>query len=84
MTEWLHIELSYGRVTKATLETAAGVRAVPEMVGQMQFYVDAVDREGGRVCLVVADDYEDAIRKAETARRDFDIDTPVKDTVAGA
>lgn len=80
---WDHIELSAGKVTSSTIEGAAGVRNVPSDIGKVWFYVDAVEVDGTRLCLASSEDYERAIRAAEAARIDFEIDAPVKDTVAG-
>lgn len=81
---WSHIELTAGTITASTIEDSEGVRQNFSDIGKFIFFVDAVDTNGGRLGLDSSEDYESAIRSAEEARLDFEIDFPVKDTVAGS
>lgn len=82
MTSWSHIELSAGTVTAATIENSEGVRVLLDHLGQFRFFIDAVEATGERLVLDSCADYETAIRLAERARLDFEIDHPVRDIVA--
>ena len=84
LARWSHIELSSGTVTSASVESSEGVRALPGEVGKLIFVVEAVGAADVRLCLDSSSDYESAVRLAEQARVDFDIDFPVKDTVRGS
>ncbi len=84
MSSWSHIELSAGTVTASTIEDAEGVRALPDEIGKFMFFVDAVEVDGGRLSLDSTDDYETAIRLAEAARNDLEIDFPVRDNGVGS
>lgn len=81
--DWSHIELSAGTVTDAYIDGAEGRRALPAEIGQLRFFIDAIDVRGGRLGLDIAEDYEAAIRLAELARVDLQIDFPVRDNVVG-
>jgi hypothetical protein len=81
--DWSHIELTAGTVAAPTMEDATGVHPTPEDIGKFKFFVDAVDTDGTRLGLYSGEDYEDAIREAEAARVDFEIDHPVRDRVLG-
>lgn len=83
VAEWSHIELSAGTITDATIETSEGVRALLDEVGQFQFFIEAVDADSWRLGLGSCADYVTAIRLAEEARLDFEIDFPVRDNVVG-
>jgi hypothetical protein len=83
-SEWSHIELSSATVTEAYIEDAKGKRHLLTEIGQFRFFIDAVEKDGGRLGLDSCADYEDAIRRAEQARVDFEIDHPVLDKVVGA
>ena len=82
--KWSHIELSGGTVTSSTTEGTEGIRQNFSDIGKFMFFIDAVETDGGRLGLDSCEDYENAIRLAEAARVDFEIDFPVKDTVAGS
>lgn len=81
---WSHIELSAGTVTSSTIEGSEGIRQVFSEIGKFMFFVTAVEDNGGRLGLDSCEDYEAAIRSAEEARIDFEIDFPVRDMVAGS
>lgn len=84
VAQWSHIELSAGTVTSSTIEGEHGVRQVFSDVGKFMFYVDAVEVGGTRLGLNSCENYESAIRLAEAARVDFEINLPVKDNVVGS
>lgn len=79
-----HIEISGGIVRDATIRGQHGTRTLPDEVGSYQFFVELVAADGGRIGIWSGPDYEDAMRRAEAARKDFHIDQPVRDTVAGS
>lgn len=64
-SEWSHIELSGATVTEAYVEGANGKRPLLTEIGQFRFFIDAVEKDGGRLGLDDCADYEDAIRWAE-------------------
>lgn len=79
-----HIEIFGGIVRDVTITDANGSRPSYEDIGDYQFFVEVVEHDGGRMSLWSGLDYEDAIREAESARIDFEIDQPVRDTIAGS
>jgi len=78
-----HIEIFGGIVRDVTITDANGSRSSYEGIGGYHFFVDVVKHDGGRMSLWSGLDYEDAIRQAEAARKDFGLDHPVRDSVAG-
>lgn len=62
---------------------ADGVRYLDHEVGTFRFFVELVEIDGGRIGVWDGLDYEDAIRNAEEARREWEIDEPVHDLIAG-
>ena len=76
------IVIDAGTVTASYVDGAEGRRAVPEDIGKFRFYVTLLP-DGTRTGLWSGEDYEDAMRQAEEARRAFQIDEPVHDNVAG-
>lgn len=82
--EWSHIELSAGTITSSTTEGAQGIRQNFDEIGKFKFFITAVEVDGGRLGLDDCEDYETAIRLAEAARIDLEIDSPVHDDVAGS
>ncbi|MVS99242.1 hypothetical protein [Devosia marina] len=78
---WSHIELSAGTVTDAYVLDEHGKRALPSEVGQFRFFIDVVEYDGGRLGLDSCDTYDHAILKAEQARHDWRLSSPVRDVV---
>lgn len=78
-----HIEIHGGVVREVTIHDVNGTRPSYQGIGDFHFFVDVVEHDGGRLGLWSGLDYEDAIRQAEAARIDFEIDQPVHDTIAG-
>jgi hypothetical protein len=81
---WSHIEIHACTVSEAYIEGGNGKRPLLSEIDQFRFFIDAVEKDGGRLGLDSCADYEDAIRRAEQARVDFDIDHPVLDKVVGS
>ncbi len=79
-----HIEIDGGIVSKAATTNHRGTRPDFTDVGTFMFYVDLVAADGGRFSIWSGLDYADAIRQAEALRRDFGIEDPVRDTIAGS
>lgn len=77
------IVIDAGTVTASYIDGAEGRRAVPEDIGKFHFYVTLFEADGTRLGLWSGEDYEDAMRQAEDARRAYQIDEPVHDNVAG-
>ena len=77
-----HIEIFGGIVRSIAVTDANGTRPSYKGIGDYHFFVDVVEHDGGRVSLWSGVHYEDAIRQAEAARKDFGLDHPVRDTVA--
>ena len=77
------IELNGGTVRSSTVKGVGGTRHQFHEVGQFRFFVDMVEEDGGRLGLWDGTNYEAAIREAEAARRDFDIETAVRDMIGG-
>lgn len=78
-----YIEIDGGTVTASRIIGAEGVRFLDHEIGTFQFFIDLVEVDGGRIGLWSGLDYEQAIREAEQARREWEIDEPVHDLVAG-
>lgn len=78
-----HIEISGGIVRDSTITDQNGTRRLPDEIGSYQFFVELVERDGGHLGLWSGPDYGDAIRQAEAARVDFEIEQPIRDTIAG-
>lgn len=78
-----HIEISGGVDRDVTIHDANGSRPSYQGIGNFHFFVGMVEHDGGRLGLWSGLDYEDAIRQANAARIDFEIDQPVRDTIAG-
>ena len=77
------IEIDAGTITGAPYsEGENGRRYHDEQIGTFQFFVAAVEADGGRLTLWIGPHYEAAMRHAEGARVDFEIDEPVHDLVA--
>lgn len=77
------IELDSGIVTSATIFDVSGESSDFASIGHRHFYVDLVEHDGGRIALWCGTDYGQAIRSAEIARLDFEVEAPVRDLIAG-
>lgn len=81
--EPVFITIDAGTVTASYTEGESGRRYNDHEIGTFRFYVAAVEANGGRLTVWSGSDYEDAMRAAERARVDFEVDEPVHDNVAG-
>ncbi|MHA6688204.1 hypothetical protein [Mesorhizobium sp. A556] len=76
-----HVEIHGGVVSSSTITDAHGTRPDRSNVGQYRFFVDLIERDGGRIGLWDGPAHADAIREAEAVSRDAAI--PVRDLVVG-
>ncbi|RDE08383.1 hypothetical protein [Pelagibacterium lacus] len=77
------IEIDGGRVTSVRITDADGERFAHYDGDPFVFFIDLVDQDGGRTGLWTGSDYQDAVREAELCRREWEIDEPVHDLIAG-
>lgn len=80
---WSHIELSAGTVTEAYMLDGHIKRPLLNEIGKYRFFIDVVERDGGRLGLDSCETYEEAIQLAEEARIDCELTSPVRDRVVG-
>jgi hypothetical protein len=78
------IEIDGGILRSTTVHGAGAPRASYIGIGDYHFFVDLVEEDGGRIGLWSGFDYSTAIIEAEHARRDFEIEHPVRDRIGGA
>lgn len=74
----MRVEISYGEVTSAVMISETGRKHIPDQVGRMRFFVEAVDAAGCRVGLWDGRRYDDAILQAHGFAEEFG---PVHDLV---
>lgn len=77
------IEIDGGRVTAVRITDADGERFAHYDGDPMVFFIDLVEQGGARIGLWQGTDYEEAVREAELCRREWEIDEPVQDLIAG-
>ena len=81
MVEIVRIELDAGRLRETVIIDAGGRRPDYSQVGDLTFIVEAIELDGGRLCLWTGLRYDDAIRQADRHSRGFGL-IPVVDLVA--
>lgn len=77
------IEIDGGRVTSIKIKDAYGERFAHYDGDPMVFFIDLVEQDGSRIGLWSGTDYIEAVREAELCRREWGIDEPVHDLIAG-
>jgi len=70
-----HIEIDGGTITGPTvIETAAGKRTLPTLIGSHRYFVSVIEDDGGRICMWDGDSHDDAVMEAEALKISFGTD----------
>jgi hypothetical protein len=78
-----HIEIDGGRLASSVRHDRAGPHPDYSRIGEFVFFVDIVEADGGRFGLWDGLSYDDAIRTAEVASREFGLESGVGDVIGG-
>lgn len=76
-----HVEISSGTVTVATITDASGTRDSLTHLGSTRYFVDVVEKDGGRICMWDGGTHCEAVKAAHDLAPEFG---PVRDLTEDA